>query len=228
VNKTLVVASGNMGKVREFEQMLAPIGYDVRSLKDFTDVPEVVEDGETFQANARKKARAYGDHLGVRVLADDSGLEVSLLGGAPGVYSARYAGDHVGDEANNQKLIDELNARWVRGDFSALTAPEQQILEMATKQGKQQNCIGILSLARYVCWLTLYNPLDHSMVEAAGEAHGSIIRYPRGTGGFGYDPYFWVASKQKTMAELTPAEKHAISHRGMALHKLVDKLRSVE
>jgi XTP/dITP diphosphohydrolase len=225
MNKTLVVASGNAGKVREFTQMLAPLGYDVLSLQDFNDVPEVVEDGETFQANARKKAQSYGDALGMRVLADDSGLEVALLGGAPGVYSARYAGEPTNDEANNQKLIRDLNEKWINGDFAALAPAELKILEMATAQGKQQHCIGILSLARYVCHLTFYNPADKSVVEATGEAHGAIIRYPKGTGGFGYDPYFWVASKQRTMAELTPAEKHAISHRGAALRSLVDKLR---
>ncbi|MED4957315.1 XTP/dITP diphosphatase [Paenibacillus macerans] len=198
----IVVATRNPGKVREFAHALEALNKQVRSLADYPDIPEIVEDGETFAENARKKAQTVGDHLGRPVLADDSGLCVDRLGGAPGVYSARYAGEGASDEDNNEKLLAEL---------------EKERLGEDTEQP-------LLSPARFVCHLALYDPATGRFVEASGEAEGWITSEPAGGGGFGYDPLFYLPAYEKTFAELSLEEKQAVSHRGAALRNLAAKL----
>ncbi|AGA58699.1 MAG: non-canonical purine NTP pyrophosphatase [Thermobacillus sp.] len=205
----IVIATKNEGKAREFAHALAPLGLAVRTLSGDDRVPAIVEDGETFADNARKKARTAGEALGVPVLADDSGLETEALGGEPGVFSARYAGEDAGDAANNAKLLRELAAR-------AADVPQPSGLPEGVRA---------LSRARFVCALALYDPETGAFAEADGMVDGWIIDRPLGSGGFGYDPLFWVPAFGRTMAQLTTEEKQSISHRGRALAKLADLLR---
>jgi len=198
----LIVATKNQGKVREFQHAFAPLGLTVKSMFDYPDLPDVVEDGTTFAENAFKKAKTVGDALGLPVLADDSGLCVDALGGRPGVYSARYAGEGAEDRDNNLKLLSEL----------------EQL-----KQGEDTGQ-PLLSTARFVCALSLYNPATGVELAAEGTAEGWITSEPAGGGGFGYDPLFYLPDYGKTMAELTLEEKQAISHRGAALRLLTEKL----
>ncbi|ANS75551.1 non-canonical purine NTP pyrophosphatase [Paenibacillus yonginensis] len=198
----IIVSTRNKGKVREFAHALAFLGKPVKSMYDFPDVPEVVEDGTTFAENARKKAKEVGDRLGLPVLADDSGLCVDRLDGRPGVYSARFAGEGASDEMNNEKLLAEL-------------------AELNLGEDTEQP---LLSPARFVCSLAYYDPASGSFVEADGEVDGWITSEPAGSGGFGYDPLFYLPEYEKTMAELSLEEKQAISHRGRALRKLAEML----
>lgn len=194
--------------------MLADFGLQVSSLYDYPEVPNVVEDGETFMANAEKKARETARALGVPVLADDSGLCVDALDGRPGVYSARYAGADAGDEANNRKLLQELH------ELHELSP------SMPNCESKGDAPLRMLSAARFVCTLALYDPIKDDWVRAEGECSGFIVAQPRGENGFGYDPLFYVPSLGRTMAELNPQEKNRISHRGQALAQLAEKLRT--
>ncbi|MCL4078757.1 XTP/dITP diphosphatase [Coriobacteriia bacterium Es71-Z0120] len=188
----VVVASTNEGKVREIRHVLEPLGWDVVRAADLgAEALEVEETGSTFLENALLKARAYAEHFGCVALADDSGLEVDALGGAPGVRSARYAGEPSDDAANNAKLLAEL---------ADVPAGERT--------------------ARFRCVVALVWP-DGRVLAADGVCEGAIGFEPRGSGGFGYDPLFWpAAAPGRTMAELSPAEKSAISHRGSALRAL--------
>lgn len=186
----LVLATRNPGKVREMVTLLADLGVTVRSLSDVPGAPEVEEDGRTFAENAVKKAETIARFTGLPALADDSGLEVDALGGAPGVFSARYAGEGASDAANNAKLLAAL----------AGVPPERRT-------------------ARYRCVLALAVP-GMPTVTVEGVCEGRIAEQPRGSGGFGYDPLFYLPHKGKTMAELAPEEKNAISHRGQALRRL--------
>ncbi|QHW34130.1 RdgB/HAM1 family non-canonical purine NTP pyrophosphatase [Paenibacillus rhizovicinus] len=206
--ETVVVATKNAGKVREFAHAFGKLGMEVVSMFDYPDLPDVVEDGVTFAENARKKAREVAEALGMPVLADDSGLEVAALGGDPGVYSARYSGEGATDARNNEKLLREL-ARVSNGGESA------ERLSDGTK---------LLSEARFVCTLALYDPATGTFTESEGYVSGSIMESPRGESGFGYDPLFWVNSESKGMAEMTKEEKQAIGHRGRALADLLQKL----
>ncbi|MEK5061552.1 MULTISPECIES: XTP/dITP diphosphatase [unclassified Paenibacillus] len=198
----IIVATKNKGKVREFAHAFARIGKEVKSMYDYPDVPDVVEDGTTFAENAWKKAKTVGDALGLPVLADDSGLCVDLLDGAPGVYSARYAGEGAADADNNEKLLSELESRKLGED---------------TEQP-------LLSPARFVCSLVLYDPATGEKLESYGTVEGFITSETAGCGGFGYDPLFYLPSYEKTMAELSMDQKQAISHRGAALRDLMTKL----
>ncbi|MCM3129903.1 MULTISPECIES: XTP/dITP diphosphatase [unclassified Paenibacillus] len=198
----IIVATKNKGKVREFAHAFARIGKEVKSMYDYPNVPDVVEDGTTFAENAWKKAKTVGDALGLPVLADDSGLCVDLLDGAPGVYSARYAGEGAADGENNEKLLSELESRKLGED---------------TEQP-------LLSPARFVCSLVLYDPATEEKLEAYGTVEGFITSETAGCGGFGYDPLFYLPSYEKTMAELSMDQKQAISHRGAALRDLMSKL----
>jgi len=208
---TIVVATKNAGKVREFAHAFGKIGMNVASMFDYPELPDIVEDGETFAENARKKARTVGEALGLPALADDSGLEVAELGGKPGVYSARYSGSEATDESNNAKLLSELRR---------VTAGRDERLQRLPDGTK------LLSEARFVCALALYNPASETFTEAEGYVEGRIMESPRGEGGFGYDPLFWLPSLSKSMAELSKDEKQAISHRGAALASLLGKLKS--
>lgn len=201
----IIVATRNQGKVKEFAHALQFTGKTVKSMYDYPDIPDVVEDGETFADNARKKAQVVGDLLGKPVLADDSGLCVDALQGAPGVYSARYAGEPSDDAANNAKLLQELE-QLHQGEDTAQP---------------------LLSPAQFMCHLALYDPHTKQFTEATGIAEGWITSQAAGRGGFGYDPLFYVPEYEKTFAELTLEEKQAISHRGKALKLLVEKLGRV-
>ncbi|MNJ59153.1 dITP/XTP pyrophosphatase [compost metagenome] len=198
----IIVATRNQGKVKEFAHALHFTGKTVKSMYDYPDIPDVVEDGATFADNARKKAKTVGDLLGKPVLADDSGLCVELLDDAPGVYSARYAGEPSDDKANNTKLLQELEKLHQGED---------------TEQP-------LLSPARFVCHLALYDPITKQFTEATGVAEGWITSQAAGGGGFGYDPLFYLPEFEKTFAELTLEEKQAVSHRGKALRLLADQL----
>jgi XTP/dITP diphosphohydrolase len=206
----IVIATKNAGKVKEFAHALQKLDKSVESLLDYPQIPDIVEDGDTFAANARIKAKTTGDALGVPVLADDSGLRVTALNGDPGVYSARYAGEDATDGENNAKLIQELqrlgdNAE--REDLGHLTDGSQ-----------------IMSKAQFVCALALYDPATGLFLEAEGTADGFVTDTPHGIGGFGYDPLFWLPSLNRGMAELSKEEKQQISHRGDALRKLLPLL----
>jgi XTP/dITP diphosphohydrolase len=191
--KSLVLATGNPGKKKEIEQLLEPFGTRVITQAEL-GITEAEEPHETFFENALAKARHAAFATRLPALADDSGLCVDALGGAPGVHSARYAGEPKSDERNNQKLLTEL----------------------ANKENRR---------AHYVCVLVLVRgPGDTEPLVAEAEWHGEIVRVPRGSGGFGYDPLFYLKDLDKTAAELDPAHKNRISHRGQALAKLLDLL----
>ncbi|QJQ00817.1 RdgB/HAM1 family non-canonical purine NTP pyrophosphatase [Herbaspirillum rubrisubalbicans] len=190
----IVMASNNAGKLKEFASLLGDIGLDVRPQGEF-NVPEAEEPFATFVENALAKARHAARLTGLPALADDSGVCVNALGGAPGVYSARYAGEPKSDANNNAKLVAELAAH---ADKSAY----------------------------YYCVLVyVRHAEDPQPVIADGLWKGEIVAQARGEGGFGYDPYFLLPALGKTAAELTAAEKNAVSHRGQALRALVEKLK---
>ncbi|MDI6870469.1 MAG: XTP/dITP diphosphatase [Bacillota bacterium] len=191
----LVVASRNRHKVEELRQLLAGLPVEVRSLADYPEAPEVVEDGDTFAENAVKKARAAVAFTGEWALADDSGLEVDALGGEPGVRSARFAGEPRDDARNNAKLLALL----------AAVPPERRT-------------------ARFRCVVALAGPGGELEV-VEGAVEGRIVEELRGTGGFGYDPLFLLPDLGRTMAELTPEEKNLLSHRGRAMAALATQLR---
>lgn len=189
-DKTIMIATGNMGKAKEFEKMFAKAGYQIKTMKDFPELPEVQETGQTFEENARLKAETIANILQCPVLADDSGLTVDALGGMPGIYSARFAGEQKSDASNNAKLLHELTD----------VADENRT-------------------AQFHCTLVFAAPQKESLV-VEGIWNGRIARIPRGENGFGYDPLFIVDGLEKTSAELTPEEKNEISHRGQAMKKL--------
>lgn len=189
-DKTIMIATGNMGKAKEFEKMFAKAGYQIKTMKDFPELPEVQETGQTFEENARLKAETIANILQCPVLADDSGLTVDALGGMPGIYSARFAGEQKSDASNNAKLLHELTD----------VADENRT-------------------AQFHCTLVFAAPQKESLV-VEGIWNGRIARIPRGENGFGYDPLFIIDGLEKTSAELTPEEKNAISHRGQAMKKL--------
>ena len=194
MTQRLILASNNAGKLKEFAQLLAPIGFELHPQGEFK-VPEAEEPFGTFVENALQKARHASRLTGLPALADDSGVCVNALGGAPGVYSARYAGEPKSDARNNEKLIQDLASH---ADKSAY----------------------------YYCVLVYVRHADDPQpVIADGIWRGRIVDAPRGANGFGYDPYFLIPELGKTTAELEPAEKNAISHRGQAIRALVDKLK---
>lgn len=201
--RELIVASKNQGKIREFASMFEPMGIRVRGIAEVGDYPDVVEDGDTFEENALKKAAVISEAIGLPVLADDSGLCVDALSGAPGVYSARYAGESASDADNNAKLLAELKAAGCQPDES-----------------------GTLSRASFVCVLAMVDSKSDERLTVRGECPGAILPGPRGEGGFGYDPLFFLPEFGRSMAELSMDEKNRISHRAQALAKLLDKLRS--
>ncbi|EXX89407.1 purine NTP phosphatase [Paenibacillus darwinianus] len=207
---TVVVATKNAGKVKEFAHAFARMGWQVRSMFDYDGMPDIVEDGLTFADNARIKALEVAEALGLPALADDSGLEVEALGGAPGVYSARYAGEGADDGRNNAKLLAELGRL---GPLPEADGPD------GLPDG-----VRALSRARFVCALALYDPADRSFRETVGYADGWVLDRPLGQGGFGYDPLFWVPAYGLTMGQLSTDEKQSISHRGRALERLLAEL----
>jgi XTP/dITP diphosphohydrolase len=194
MTQRLILASNNAGKLKEFAQLLAPIGFELHPQGDF-DVPEAEEPFATFVENALAKARHAARLTGLPALADDSGVCVNALGGAPGVYSARYAGEPKSDARNSAKLIADLAGH---ADKSAYY---------------------------YCVLVYVRHADDPQPVIADGAWHGTIVAQARGEGGFGYDPHFLVPELGRTAAELGAAEKNALSHRGQALRALVEKLK---
>jgi XTP/dITP diphosphohydrolase len=194
MQRTVVLASNNAGKLAEFSSLLAPLGLELRKQSEL-GISEAEEPHATFVENALAKARHVAQLSGLPALADDSGVCVPALGGAPGVLSARFAGEPKSDARNNQKLIHDLTAH---EDKSAY----------------------------YYCVLVyLRHAQDPQPVIAEGRWDGEIIATPRGANGFGYDPHFWIASLNKTAAELSAEEKNQLSHRGQALRALIAKWR---
>ncbi len=191
----LVVASRNSKKIREIEQLLVPHGIAVVGIARFSDVPEVVEDGNSFAQNAAKKAAETARGVSQWVLGEDSGLEVAALKGAPGIYSARYSGPGATDESNNDKLIDEL----------------------AGVPAERRN-------ARYVCNVAVADPQGTIQLQLEAACHGRITTEARGTNGFGYDPYFLIPEYHRTFGELNACVKHHLSHRGRAFERLLPML----
>ncbi|WP_458525154.1 RdgB/HAM1 family non-canonical purine NTP pyrophosphatase [Onishia taeanensis] len=191
----MVLASGNSGKLQEFHRLLSPLGYDVRPQSEY-EVPEVEETGLTFVENALLKAREACRVSGLPALADDSGLAVDALNGAPGIYSARFAGEPKSDAANNRKLLDVL-------------------VDVARGQ----------RMARYWCVLVyLRHAEDPVPLIVQRSWEGEILLSARGEGGFGYDPLFWVPTHACSAAELDRDEKNRVSHRGLAMQSLLEQL----
>lgn len=196
MSQKLVLASGNKGKLKEFGQVLAPLGFEVVPQSEF-NVTEVDETGLTFIENALLKAREASRVSGLPAMADDSGIEVDALKGAPGIYSARFSGADATDQRNNEKLLAELSG-----------LPESE------------------RTARYWCVLVyLRHADDPTPLIAQGSWQGRILEAQQGEGGFGYDPLFWVEELNRTAAELKPEEKNKRSHRGKATLDLVAQLK---
>jgi len=187
---TLVIGTHNRKKGREIVRILDGCGATLHTLEDFPGAPEPVEDGETFEANAIKKATELAEALGTMVAADDSGLEVDALGGRPGVFSARYGGEHGNDPLNIARVLREMEG----------VPPERRT-------------------ARFRCVAALAAP-GALLATTHGTVEGVIAEEPRGTNGFGYDPIFFVPALGRTCAELEPGDKHKISHRGQAFRAL--------
>ena len=193
--KQLVLASGNPGKLRELSALLGDLGYQLHAQSEF-DVPEVAETGTTFVENAIIKARHAATITGLPALADDSGIEVDALDGAPGVYSARFSGEGANDDANNALLVQKLRE---------VPANERS--------------------ARYRAVIVLLrHAADPSPLICEGSWEGMIQLEPAGSGGFGYDPYFYLPDFDCTSAELSAEEKNRLSHRGAAMSELKRKL----
>ena len=196
--RKLVLASGNAGKVKEINNLLHANGIEVISQNEF-DVPEAIEDGLTFVENAIKKARNACTHTGLPSIADDSGIEVDALNKAPGIYSARFSGEGATDEKNNKKLLVELD-------------------------GVAEN----ERTARYQCVMVYMKSADDpTPIITQGSLEGRILTEAQGDGGFGYDPLFWLESKNCSAAELSLAEKNKISHRAIALQAMIKQLSDV-
>ena len=198
--RRILIATSNPGKIRDFAGAASAVGIEVAPLPNFASLSPVIEDGATFEANARKKAEAYSQHAGGElVIADDSGLEVDALGGAPGVHSARYAADephaaemNADDEANNAKLVRKIRR-----------------VPVEKRKG------------RFVCWIAAARE-GKTLAVFEGKAEGIIIERPKGSNGFGYDPLFYFPAIGKTFAELSPEEKAKYSHRGAAFRAFLD------
>jgi XTP/dITP diphosphohydrolase len=193
-SRLLYLASKNPGKLREFSQAARAIGIDVQQLPGIDEIIPCIEDGVTFEENARKKALHYSATTKEMVFADDSGIIVDALGGAPGVRSARFAGPAASDVENNGKLIQDI-----------------------------ARLPGVERTARYVCFIALAQE-QKILTAVEGRIEGLIVDQPRGMGGFGYDPFFFFPALGKTFAELTPEEKFGVSHRGRAFRKLLSFL----
>jgi len=197
VRHTLVLASGNAGKLRELAGMLRPLGWTVRPQSDWS-IDGAVEDGLSFIENALIKARLAARLTGLPALGDDSGLVVDALGGKPGIYSSRYAGESAGAEDNNRKLLQ------------ALVGVEEEA------RGAHFYCA--MALMRY--------PEDPAPLLATGRWRGRILEAPAGSGGFGYDPLFWVPGEACSAAQLSAATKNRLSHRGKALSALLGQVEN--
>jgi XTP/dITP diphosphohydrolase len=188
----VVLASRNVKKCEEIRALLSPYGVPLIGVGELDGAPEVVEDGEGFAENAAKKAVETAVHFQTWAIGEDSGLRVDALGGAPGIYSARYSGPDATDASNNAKLLRELDA----------VPPE--------RRG-----------AQYVCHVALSDPAGNVRLSVEGTCGGRITQQPRGTNGFGYDPYFEIREYHRTFGELSPLVKRCLSHRGRAFARFV-------
>ena len=186
----VVIATRNTGKMNEMRKMLFNTSFSAFSLDEVSVLEEVEETGTSFEENAMLKAETYGKLSGKLTIADDSGIEVDALGGAPGIYSARYGGDGKDDQDRNKLLLENVEG-----------IPEHQLT------------------ARFRCVVALWNPIDNTIVTFDGKIEGKITRNVRGENGFGYAPLFFFPEKNKTLAELTLIEKERVSHRGEAMRK---------
>lgn len=200
-SETILMATRNRGKARELRALLADLALNVLTLDDFPEIPEIAETGDTFQENACIKASEACRQTGLITIADDSGLVVDALDGQPGVYSARFAGEPLSDERNNAKLLELMRN----------IPPEKRTARF----------VSVIAIA--------FRDRNGNIVlkTTQGECRGEILREARGSGGFGYDPLFFIPELQKTMAELTLQEKNIVSHRGIALRKAAETLRSI-
>ncbi len=192
--KELLIATQNKGKAKEFEAMFEPMGYKVLTLHDLEGAEDVEETGSTFEENAILKAESLSAQFNKMALADDSGLMIDALDGRPGVYSARYAGEQKNDEANMDKVLNELS-----------DVPDEK------------------RTAQFHCVLAVARP-GQETVTYRGQLEGVILKERQGENGFGYDPIFYVPAAGKTTAEMDPQEKNAISHRANALKELKKQL----
>lgn len=195
--KLLVLGTRNAKKRQEIEEIFSDLGVELQDLSRWAAAPHVIEDGDTFEANARKKASQTALAIKQWVLGEDSGLVLPALNGRPGIHSARYAGKQGDDAANNARLLAEL-----------APLPDDR------------------RAAYYVCTAALAGPDGNVHAVVAGECHGVILKEPRGAGGFGYDPLFFIPEYHKTFGELSPRVKHALSHRARALAKMRPILQS--
>ena len=193
--RTLVLASRNRKKLREMSELCTGLDMRVVSAGDFPEAPEVEETGHTFAENAALKAVAVASATGHWTVADDSGLAVDALNGAPGVYSARYAGPQANDGQNNERLLSELRE-----------VPDP-------RRG-----------AAFICCLALADPAGRIRVQVEGRCRGRLLHEPRGQNGFGYDPLFWIAEYHQTFAELSLAVKSVLSHRARAFERIRPEL----
>ena len=196
--RSLVVGTHNRKKGDELADLLRPLGFEVTTLADVAKAIEVVESGDSFAANAALKATQQAKHLGRWVLADDSGIVVDALGGAPGIYSARFAGTTATDDDNNRRLL---------ADLKDVPLPQRT--------------------AHYVCHVTVADPTGTIRAESEDICRGRILSEPVGKNGFGYDPLFEVVEYHRTFGELGPHVKQAISHRSRALRAIVPKLMAI-
>ena len=192
MSKSIVVATSNKGKLKEFEFILKDKYDQILSLKDFDKLPAIIEDGNSFKENAYIKAKIISKHLNTDTIADDSGLVVKALDGAPGIYSARYAGENASDDQNIEKLLQE----------------------MKNKDDRE---------AKFVCCIAFVSPNGEEKY-FEGECKGDITNRKIGSGGFGYDPVFYLPEYKRTMAEISPELKNKISHRAKALQKLLEHI----
>lgn len=194
-SRQIVLGTYNQKKREELQRLLAPLGIELQTLQEFPNAIEVVEDGRSFAENAAKKAIEQARHLGVWVLAEDSGLCVDALDGAPGIYSARFSGEDATDASNNRLLLERLEG-----------VP-------TAKRG-----------AHYVCHIVLSDPQGTVVLETEGKCHGQVTSELRGTHGFGYDPLFLIPEYRRTFGELGPAVKGMLSHRAKATRTFVNDL----
>lgn len=195
----VIIATKNQGKSQEFSQMFKPLGYRVLTLNDFPEMPAVEEDGTSFYENAFIKASKIAKMLQQVVIADDSGLEVDALNGAPGIYSARYSGANATDASNREKLLEVLK-------------------EVPDKQRQ----------AHFICALVIVDPLGKVIKSYEGRVDGFITHEPRGANGFGYDSLFYLPEFEQTTAEMSPEAKDKISHRGQCMQQLAQDIKTGE
>lgn len=198
MSRVLLIGSGNPDKSRELRTLLADSSWDVKSLGDFPEVPEPIEDQDTFEGNAMLKARYYSERFDVACVADDSGIAVDALNGEPGVYSARYAGEECSYDDNNRKMLAALK-----------DVPDEQ------------------RSARFVCCAAFFDPQGESFTETK-TCEGRIATETHGENGFGYDPLFIPEGAAETFGEWPPERKHEISHRGKAFRALAERLARIE